>query len=170
MAYNEVKNQTVKFNQIGDYVAGTLIEFISGSKPDKYGKINNIYRILADEGEFLGSTKNEKTGKSVLDKEVTKIKAGEEWTIFASGVLAGQLKRVKIGMKFMVKLTEFKPSDKGNDIKVKKVYIDTDKDDNPIYNTEWIESQKNQMKEVDGGEKKGFGDFDTADTSAVEID
>ena len=138
-----------------------MIEVIQGTKPDKFGKINNIYRVIADEGEFLGSTKNEKTGKSVLDKETTKISKGEEWSLFASGILAGQLKRVKIGGKFMVKLTEFKPSDKGNDIKVKKVYIDTDKNRNPVMDLEWLESQKSEMKEVDEL-KKGFGGFDDA--------
>jgi hypothetical protein len=156
MAYTEVTNKTVKFNQVGDFVAGTLIEVIAGTKPDKYGKISNIYRILSDEGSFLGSTKNEKTGKSVLDKEETKISKDEEWTLFANGVLAGQLKRVKIGGKFMVKLTELKPSDKGNDIKIKKVYIDTDKDNNPVMNVEWLESQKSSMQEVEVGDTSGI--------------
>lgn len=138
----ELKSTTVQFNEIGDFVKGTLIEVTKMSRPDKWGKINNIYKVIADEAKYLGTTKNPKTGKFVVDKEPTVITAGTEVVFFASGVLAGQMKSIKLGQKFMVKFTETKPSDKGQDAKIKKVFPGLDAKGQPVFNQFWLDQNK----------------------------
>lgn len=143
--YEESKPKTMKFGQVGDYIKGTLIDVNKTTSPDAYRHLSYIYRVKALEGEFLGSTKNEKTGKWVLDKEVTKINKDEDYTIFIStgkGVLIGAMKDVKIGQKFMIKFTELKPTTKGNDAKIIKVFPGKTPQGLPLMDQEWLDSQK----------------------------
>lgn len=146
--YNEAKPQTVKFNEIGDFIKGTLIAVDKMSKPDQYGKVSTVYTVKAKEGKFLGSTKNEKTGKFVLDAEPTIIKEGDEYTIFLTGPTVGMMKKVKLGQKFMIKFTELKPTDKGNDAKIKKVYPATDDHGKPVMDEEWLKEQESEDKDL----------------------
>lgn len=142
------KTNTVKFNQIGDFILGTLISVSSMNKPDVYGKLSNIYTVLASEGKFLGSTKNPKTGKNELDKEETVINSGGEWTIFAEkkSVFDTRLKSIKIGQFLKIEFTEIKPSTKGNDAKIKTVYPGLDKNGNVVMNEDWIKQKADQDK------------------------
>lgn len=140
--YNEAQSQIMKFNEIGDFIKGTLIDVSKRQSPDAYGKISTIFTIKVKEGKFLGSSKNEKTGKSKLDETPTIMHEGEEYVLFADGILAGLMKKIKIGQKFMVKLTELKPTTKGNDAKIKKVFPGTDEQGKPLMDTEWLEEQK----------------------------
>lgn len=122
--YKEIKAKNFKFGAVGDYMKGTLKGVSKTTTPDKWGKLSHIYSVLAEEGTFLGSTKNEKTGKSVQDTENTIVNAGEDYTIFVSddkGVVIGAMKEIKTGQKFMIKFTETKPTTKGNDAKIIKV-------------------------------------------------
>lgn len=139
---------TVKFNQIGDFITGTLISVSAMTRPDKFGKLSNVYTVLTKEGKFLGTHKNPKTGKNELDKEDTVINPDEEWSIFAEKkmVFDQRLKSVKIGQFFKVELTEIKASTKGNDAKIKTVYPGLDKKGSPVFNTKWIETKKEQDK------------------------
>jgi len=148
--YNEAKSQTVKFNEVGDFIKGTLTGVDKMTKVDQYGKLSTIYTIKAKEGKFLGSTKNEKTGKSTLDKEATIVKDGEEYTMFLTGISVGIMKKVQIGQKFMIKLTELKPTDKGNDAKIKKIFPATDEAGKPVMDAEWIKEQKDDEFESTG--------------------
>lgn len=141
--YKEVKSKNFRFGKIGDFLKGTLLEVYKMPKPDRFNKIATIYRVRAKEGTFLGSTKDETTGKFVDDKEQTIIEEGEEYTFFATGVLVGQMKSVKLGQKFMVKFTDLKPSTKGNDAKIKKVFAATDDHGQPIMDEEWLKEQTN---------------------------
>ena len=123
--YKEIQPKTFKFGQVGDYVAGTLTDVSKTQAPDAYGKLSHIYSVLADEGKFLGSSKNEKTGKYTPNKDETVIEKGEQYTLFISddkGVVIGKMKDIKLGQKFKIQFTELKATSKGNDAKIIKVF------------------------------------------------
>lgn len=139
--YVESKPKTFKFGQLGDYIKGTLIKVDKTTSADAYGKYSHIYTVKAKEGTFLGSTKNEKTGKFVPDSEPTVISEGEEYTIFISddkGVVIGKMKDIKLGQKFMIKFDELKPTTKGNDAKIVKVFSAKDNHGGPVMDEDWV--------------------------------
>ncbi len=142
----EVKTNVVKFNEVGDYITGTLTKVSKMTKPDQYNKLSSVYTVKAKEGKFLGSSKNPKTGKTVLDTDATVINEGEEWTIFATGVFEQRLKSIKIGQIFMAKFTEIKPSDKGNDAKIKTVFPAKNSKGEVVMDTDWIKSKEEEAK------------------------
>lgn len=152
-----VSTNTVKFNEVGDYITGTLIQISKTTKPDNYNKLSTIFTIKAKDGKFLGSSKNPKTGKSVLDSAPTIIKEGEEWTLFSTigGVLDNRLKAIKIGQIFKVQFTEIKPSTKGNDAKIKTVYPALNSKGEMIMDTAWIE-QKTKESQLNGDQDMSF--------------
>ncbi len=153
--YVEAKPKTFKFGAVGDFIKGTLLKVDKTSSPDAYGKYSHIYTVKAKEGTFLGSSKSEKTGKSVQDKEPTVIKQGEEYTLFISddkGVVIGKMKDVKIGQKFMIKFDELKPTTKGNDAKIIKVFPAKDNHGNPFMDEEWV--KENQPEGIDSFDGK----------------
>ena len=165
----EAKTNTVKFNQIGDQITGTLISVSKTTRADKYGKFSSVFTVKAKEGKFLGSHKNAKTGKNDLDKEETIIKDGEEWTIFAEckGVFEQRLRSVKIGQMLKVEFTEIKPSTKGNDAKIKTVYPGLTKKGEPAMDTEWLDEKAKQDK-LNGA---NFGaDFESKPSSEITAD
>lgn len=144
--YKEIQPKTFKFGAVGDYIAGTLTAVSKTTSPDKWGKYSHIYSVLAEDGTFFGSTKNEKTGKFVLDTEPTVINKDEQYTVFINddkGVVIGKMKDIKLGQKFKIQFTEIKPTDKGNDAKIVKVFA------GPV-NQEYLDSTKNPS---DGYEK-----------------
>lgn len=145
--YIESKPKTFKFGAPGDFIKGTLTGITKTSTPDQYGKLSYIYSVKAKEGSFYGSTKNEKTKKWVMDTEQTIINDGEEYTVFIpedKQVIIGKMKDIRIGQKFMIKFDEVKPTTKGNDAKIIKVfpaYLDSNKTQ-PAMDQEWIDSTK----------------------------
>lgn len=152
--YEEIKAKTFKFGAEGDYLIGTLTDVNKTNSPDAYGKLSHIYSVRASEGSFYGSTKNEKTKKFVIDAEPTKVEKGEDYTFFISndkGVVLSAMKDVKIGQKFKILFSESKPTTKGNDAKVIKVFAGKDKQGLPLMDQEWIDSQK---QGIDGFEEK----------------
>lgn len=143
--YIESKPKTFKFGAVGDYLKGTLTAVSKTTSPDSYGKLSWIYSVKAKEGSFIGSSKNEKTGKFVPDAEPTTVNEGEEYTIFIAedkGVVIGKMKDVRLGQKFMIKFDEIKPTTKGNDAKIIKVfpaYLDAHKTQ-PSMDEEWVKA------------------------------
>ena len=153
--YEEIKAKMFKFGGVGDFLKGTLIDVSKTNSPDAYGKLSYIYKVKAEEGSFLGSSKNEKTGKFKIDDEATVVNKGDEYVFFiptTKGVLIGAMKDIKLGQKFMIKFTELKPTTKGNDAKIVKVFAGKNKDGSPLMDEEWLAS-----KEVDEG-LDGFDD------------
>ena len=143
--YEEIQPKTFKFGQVGDFIKGTLTDVSKTTSPDAYKKYSHIYSVLAEEGTFLGSSKNEKTGKYVLDKESTVINRGEQYTVFISddkGVVLGKMKDISIGQKFKIQFTELKPTDKGNDAKIVKVFAGKNADGTPLMDQEYLDSKK----------------------------
>lgn len=143
--YEEIKAKNFKFAAIGDYLKGTLLDVTKTTSPDKYGKLSYIYKVKVAEGTFYDSTKNEKTGKFEINKEPTVLNAGEEYVFFVAtdkGVLIGAMKDVKIGQKFMAKFTELKPTTKGEDAKIIKVFGGKTSDGKPLMDEVWVEANK----------------------------
>lgn len=123
--FNEIKSKNFKFGAPGDYLVGTFLDVTKTTSPDSYGKLSHIYRVKAAEGRFYGSTKNEKTKKWVMDTEQTVVNAGEDYTFFVSedkGVLIGKMKDIKKGQRFKIVFEETKPTTKGNDAKIIKIF------------------------------------------------
>jgi len=149
--YVEARLNIVKFNEVGDFVKGTLTDVMQQTTPDIYGKLSTMYTVKVKEGSFLGSAKNPKTGKIDLDKEKTVCGEGEDWTFFANGIVVQKMKSVRLGQKFMIKFTELKPTTKGNDAKIKVVYPAVDGHGAPVMDEEWLKENKR-------GEE--FGTFD----------
>jgi hypothetical protein len=87
------------------------------------------------EGAFFDSTKNEKTGKYKLDDTQTIINPGEEYSLFVNldkDVLIGMLNGIKMGQVFKATFVESKPTTKGNDAKIIKVFAGKDAQGNPL--------------------------------------
>ena len=107
---NEVKPQAINWGQVGDHVFGVK----AGQRDNvntRFGK-NSIYSIKVDGGVFHDDH----------GKEVT-LKPGEVWEVWGrNDIFDAQLDRMQIGQKFGLKFVESKPSTKGNDSKIVKVY------------------------------------------------
>lgn len=143
--FQEVKSKTFKFGAEGDYLVGTFLEVTKTSSPDSYGKLSHIYRVKADEGKFYGSTKNEKTKKFVLDTEPTIVKAGDDYVFFISddkGAVIGKMKDIVVGQRFKILFEESKPTSKGNDAKIIKVFSGK-------MDEKYLASQKGGINEFD---------------------
>jgi len=156
--YNEAESNNFNFGVVGDYIQGTLIEVNQTSKPDNYGNLSHIYIVKAEEGNFHGSTKNEKTGKYTINDSPTVVEANEElnvWINNSKGVVIGQMKKIQVGQKFKIEFTESKPTDKGNDAKIIKVYPGT-VDGQPSMDEEWVKSKETEYSE----EEKAQGEYD----------
>lgn len=142
--YQEVKAKNFKFGAVGDFIKGTLMDVNKTTAPDSYGKHSHIYSVKAEEGAFYGSTKNDKTGKFVMDKDQTIVQKGEDYSFFISndkGVVISGMKDIKIGQKFMIKFVEIKPTTKGNDAKIIKIFAGKDAQGLPLMDTEWLKSK-----------------------------
>ena len=141
--YIESRSKTFRFGQAGDFIKGTLVGVSRTTTPDKWGHLSHIYKVKAEEGTFLDSKKNEKTGKYVQDAAPTICTAGTEYSLFINdtkGVVIGAMKDVKNGQKFMIKFIESKPSSKGNDAKIIKVYPGVNKDGSPAMDETYVET------------------------------
>lgn len=152
--YQESKPNIMQFNKIGDYIQGTLVDVSDTTTKDAYGNLKRIYSFKADGGEFLAARKDESTGKSVLDKERTKIGKGEDYLVFIKhnqGVVIGEMKKIKLGQKVKLGLTELKDVGKGNPAKIIKVYPGINADGKPFMDEEWVASQQEPGAD--------FGDF-----------
>jgi len=150
--YEEVKAKTFSFGSVGDGFEGTLLDITKTTSADKYGKFSNIYKVKIKEGSFHDSTKNEKTGKFTINEEPTVITPGEEYTMWVNhdkGVLIGAMKDIRLGQMFKVTFTETKPTDKGNDAKIIKVFAGKDKQGLPLMDEAWLASQSTNIYDED---------------------
>jgi hypothetical protein len=151
--YEEIRAKKMRFGAVGDFVKGTLTGVSKTTSPDAYGKLSHIYTVRVQEGSFLGNTKNEKTGKFKDDAAPTIMKAKDDYTFFVSndkGLVLANLKDVKIGQKFMIKFTELKPSTKGQDAHILKVFAGKDAQGLPLMDQEYIDSLKSDAEKAKG--------------------
>ena len=149
--YEEIKSKAFNFGGVGDFIKGTLTDISKTTSQDKYGKLSHIYSVRAEEGSFLGTTKNEKTGKYDLNKEPTIINKGEDYAVFIrndKGIVIGKMKDIVLGQKFKIQLTELKPTNKGNDLKVISVFAGKNADGTPLLDKEFLASKEETLDEV----------------------
>ena len=147
--YNEPESNNFNFGVVGDYMQGTLIGKNKTSTPDKWGHLSFIFKVKAEEGTWHSTTKNAKTGKSIVNDEPTVAEASEEvnvWINDSKDVLLGLMHKVQLGQKFKIEFVESKPTDKGNDAKIIKVYPGT-VDGEPSMDEEWVASQTTQFED-----------------------
>jgi len=139
-SWEEVKNSWMKFNELGDYVIGTLIAVreVKSQLPGSEGQMTKVYEIKADEGVF-----HDLDDKKKVIEEAVAIKEGEIWNLGGGSkekpsILDGQFRNIKLGQKVKVEYTDDKPAkQKGfNPMKVKKVYTNGKMDE------QWIAEQE----------------------------
>jgi len=136
-------SNVVQFNKVGDYIKGTLISVEESPRVDKYGKKNTIYRIKSKDGSFHRSDKE----TSAIDTTPTAIKEGEEYTMFLNGPAVDLMRKVVVGQKFKIQLTELRKSAKGQPATIRTVYPGLNQKDEPLMDTEWLKSQEEQSSE-----------------------
>lgn len=95
----EVKSNFVKFNKVGDFIKGTIVNIVTPDKDDVYGKRERKIVIKASEGEWH-ETSGEKTVAEV----------GEEYRVSAKEAIEVQIKKAVIGNVMMFKYTESRKS------------------------------------------------------------
>ena len=146
---NEATNNFVGFNEVGDYILGTLVgrKKVKSTLPDKDGEMQNIYEFKVK--ECMYHVLDEK--KRVVEDA---IEPNEDDIVSVGGrkVIDSRMARVKLGQIVGLKFTEELPAKtKGyNPTKLIKVYTPKD------------ESGEFKMDEdyTPEGEDDGFGDFD----------
>lgn len=146
------KSKSISWGKVGDYIDGTVIKRTPSTTPDQWGNTAVIYEILADGGVYHERDRDEE-GKIIKssnpDSVKVNIEKGETITVWAKISNEGRkepmltaLERLPIGAYCRIKFTETKPSDKGNDAKIKQVFTDTSSGSYKM-NEEWLESQRN---------------------------
>lgn len=114
--YEEVRSNWVKFNKADDYVKGVLMEVYKPETADAYGKKNTTYIIKGLEGSFYGNDANK-----VIDNTPTPIVKNDIYRVGSKDAVDAQMRNIKIGQRVMFRLTELRPSKKGNPAKIIKV-------------------------------------------------
>lgn len=116
-SYEEVRSNWVKFNKQDDYIKGTLIDIFVPDALDQYGKKNRTYIMKGIEGKFFGNDENK-----VVDSSPTSIEPGEIYRVGSKPQVDAQMTKIQLGQKVMFKLTELRPTKKGNPAKIIKVF------------------------------------------------
>lgn len=110
----EVKSNWAKFNVVGDYVIGYLLETIIPTVANKYGKKPKTYVFKALEGKFHGADAKTK----IVNKEATDLVAGDTWYVSVAERYEAKMNVLKVGQKFSVTFEKTMPSPKGQDAKL----------------------------------------------------
>ena len=117
---NEVQNNWIKFNKIGDHVKGTLIDMreIDSRIPGQEGKKVKVYELKAHYGEF-----HELDDKKKIIEPPIEISDGEFWNVGGRPVIDNQMRNIKIGQVIGFQFTDEKPNTKKgyNALKIIKV-------------------------------------------------
>jgi len=118
---NEIKLQWMKFNKIGDWASGTLMNVreMESKLSGQEGKIIKIYEFNAHGGSFHNIDEK----KQILPEPII-IKEGEIYSMGGKAIIDKQMRMIKIGQIFGVRFTEEKPpKTKGfNPLKIIKIY------------------------------------------------
>jgi len=123
---NEFSSNFVKFNKVGDYIQGTLLDKYKPEKPDVYGKTDPKYAIRATEGKWHAP-----------DGEEFDAIPGEVYRVGSKPAIEGQMKNSVMGQKIRFKLTELRKSKMGNPAKIITVFSAKDAEGRPILDSEF---------------------------------
>lgn len=140
-ASNEATNSFVGFNQIGDYILGTLVgrRKVKSTLPDKQGEMQNIYEIKVREASYhlLDDRK-----KVIEDAEEPQ--EGSVVSVGGRKIIDSRMEKIKLGQIVGLKFKEeLPPKTKGyNPTKLITVFAPKDESGAPEMDTEWLAQQE----------------------------
>lgn len=145
-ASNEAVNAFVGFNEVGDYVLGTLIgrKQVASTLPDRQGEMQNVYEFKVRDASY--HLLDEK--KKVIDEAVIP----EEGSIVSVGgrkVIDSRMARIKLGQIVGLKFVEELPAKtKGyNPTKLIKVFTPKDEKTGEFeMDEDWLEENKESLQ------------------------
>jgi hypothetical protein len=118
---NAIKSLWVKWGKIGDRISGTLIDVreMNSQLPGKEGERVKVYDIQADSGEFHDMDNNKVSIEPAIVVEV-----GGVYSIGGRKAIDQAMRRIRVGQKVGLKLTDIKESKKKgfSALKIIKVY------------------------------------------------
>lgn len=140
---NEATNSFVGFNEIGDYVLGTLIgvKQVKSTLPDKKGELQNIYTVKVKESKYhLLDEKKKVIAEPVVPEE------GDIVSVGGRKIIDSRMEKVKLGQIFGLKFKEeLPPKTKGyNPTKLITVYVPKNDKGEFMMDNEWLDSQKGE--------------------------
>lgn len=135
---NEITSDFVKFNKVGDYIQGTLMDKYKPDKPDKYGKIAEKYVVKATEGKWHAP-----------DGEEFEANVGENYRVGSNPVMEKAMKSSVIGQKIRFKLTELRKNNKGNPTKIIEAFSLKDAEGRPILDQDALAEVSTTHDEID---------------------
>ncbi len=138
---NEATNAFVGFNEIGDFVLGTLIgrKQVASTLPDKAGEMQNIYVVKVRQASYhlLDDKKHVIVEPIVLSE-------GDIVSVGGRKIIDSRMDRVKLGQVFGLKFKEeLPPKTKGyNPTKLITVFVPKDASTGEFeMDQEWLDSQ-----------------------------
>jgi hypothetical protein len=140
---NESKNSFVGFNEIGDYILGTLTarKQVPSTLPDRVGELQWIYEIKVRDCAYHVLDDRKKVVEEAVEPE-----AGDIVSVGGRAMIDSRVAKVKIGQVFGLKFTEELPAKtKGyNPTKLIKVFVPRDINGDFEMDTEWIKERKEE--------------------------
>lgn len=143
---NEATNSFVGFNQIGDYVLGTLVgkRKVKSTLPDKAGEMQNIYEIKVREASY-----------HLLDdrkRVIEQAEEPEEGSIVSVGgrkIIDSRMEKIKLGQIVGLKFKEeLPPKTKGfNPTKLVTVFAPKNEDGTVEMDEQWLSEQEAEKKD-----------------------
>lgn len=127
---NLVSSNFVKFNRVGDFIKGVLIDIYTPESPDVYGKKNRRFGIKAIEGKW-----------SELDGTEKVAVVGDVYRVGSKPGIDAQMGAAIIGQRIMFKFTESRKSKMGNPAKIITVYSPKDAEGRIIIDQDFLDSQ-----------------------------
>lgn len=143
---NEATNSFVGFNEIGDYVLGTLtgVKSVKSTLPDKNGEMQKIYTVKVRESSYhLLDEKKRLIPEPVVPQE------GDIVSVGGRKIIDSRMEKVKVGQIFGLKFKEeLAPKTKGyNPTKLITVFVPKDANGDFEMDTEWLEANKDPLDE-----------------------
>lgn len=138
---NEAKNNFVGFNEVGDYILGTLTsrKQVESTLPDRAGEMQWVYEFKVRDAQYhLLDDK-----KKVID-EVVAPEEGEIVSVGGRKVIDSRMARVKVGQVVGLKFVEeLEAKTRGyNPTKLIKVFTPKGDDGEFEMDTEWLEANR----------------------------
>lgn len=119
----EMKDANMTWGKVGDYIMGTLVDVKRGIDT-QYG-LNDVYIIMAKEGEYHETVKD-KDGNKVLADKPTPISESDYMSVWGrTKRFNDQMERIRIGQILCLKLREIIPSKKESNQPFKRIAIYT---------------------------------------------
>ena len=145
---NEATNNFVGFNEIGDYVLGTLIgkKQVESTLPDKKGEMQYIYTVKVKESKY-----HLLDGKKKVIPEAVVPGEGDTVSVGGRKIIDSRMEKVKLGQVFGLKFKEeLEPKTKGyNPTKLITVFVPKNESGEFEMDIEWLAEQEAEKKDDD---------------------